>query len=196
MILSCSDSMWSMVRRMRSSRWSNVMPGWSLARRFLEEKSFAEVGAALGTSEAAAKMRVGRALEKLRAAFAQKRVIVPASALAVALSACGAPAAPAGLSTSVARAALGQQASSNLLLSETLKAMKWTKLKSTAVAGVLTLLFAACVVVLWQNINQRMHRQSLVVATFDPMAGEWEGIFELRGDDLPAAVRQTAKLTI
>ena len=33
MILSCSDSMWSMVRRMRSRRWSNVMQGWSMARR-------------------------------------------------------------------------------------------------------------------------------------------------------------------
>jgi RNA polymerase sigma factor (sigma-70 family) len=38
----------------------------ALVLRFFENKNFAEVGAALGASEDAAKMRVNRALEKLR----------------------------------------------------------------------------------------------------------------------------------
>jgi hypothetical protein len=40
--------------------------------RFIEGRSFKEVSAALGTSEAGAKMRVNRALEKLREFFNQR----------------------------------------------------------------------------------------------------------------------------
>src|SRR6267378_3517205 len=38
----------------------------AILMRFIENRSFAEVAVAMGTSEAAAKMRTGRALEKLR----------------------------------------------------------------------------------------------------------------------------------
>ncbi len=41
----------------------------ALVLRYFENKNFADVGAALGASEDAAKMRVGRALEKLRKFF-------------------------------------------------------------------------------------------------------------------------------
>ncbi len=46
----------------------------ALVLRFFENKNFAEVGAALGASEDAAKMRVNRALEKLRKFFTKRGV--------------------------------------------------------------------------------------------------------------------------
>ena len=46
----------------------------ALVLRFFENKTFAEVGATLGASEDAAKMRVNRALEKLRKFFTKRGV--------------------------------------------------------------------------------------------------------------------------
>ena len=49
--------------------------------RFFESKQMAEVGATLGVSEAAAKMRVGRAIEKLRIFFVRRGVTCSATGL-------------------------------------------------------------------------------------------------------------------
>ena len=46
----------------------------ALVLRFFENKNCAEVGTALGASEDAAKMRVNRALEKLRKFFTKRGV--------------------------------------------------------------------------------------------------------------------------
>jgi len=74
--------------------------------RFFEGKSIRETGAALGTTEAAAQMRVGRALEKMRAHFARGGVTVAAGALALVLSARPSEAAPVGLAARVTGPAL------------------------------------------------------------------------------------------
>src|SRR4051812_47704337 len=54
--------------------------------RFYERKSHAEVGAALGVSEAAAKVRVGRAVAKLRSILTKHGVTATAAALAASLA--------------------------------------------------------------------------------------------------------------
>jgi RNA polymerase sigma factor (sigma-70 family) len=69
--------------------------------RFFQQRSFAEVGAALGMGENAARMRTERALEKLRAAMVRRGVRSTAEALGVALGVHGVMAAPAGTGTSV-----------------------------------------------------------------------------------------------
>jgi len=69
--------------------------------RFFEGKTMRETGAALGTTEAAAQMRVNRALEKMRAHFARGGVTVAAGALALVLSARPSEAAPTGLAARV-----------------------------------------------------------------------------------------------
>lgn len=74
--------------------------------RFFKNASFAEVGAAIGLSENAARMRVERALDKLRAAFRRHGIISTAAALELALAAQPAAAAPVGLGSSVTAAAL------------------------------------------------------------------------------------------
>lgn len=55
--------------------------------RYLERRSLAEVGHALGISESAAHMRVQRAVEKMRAFFGRRGVTLTAAALGIVLSA-------------------------------------------------------------------------------------------------------------
>ena len=69
--------------------------------RYFENRQFAEVGAKLGLNENAARMRVERALEKLRAIFV-KRGITAATALASVISANAVQMAPAGLAATLA----------------------------------------------------------------------------------------------
>ena len=74
--------------------------------RFFEGRPFAEIGEAYGLSEDAARMRVERALEKLRTRLARRGVTSTSVALSFALTAQGTAAAPAGLAASVTGAAL------------------------------------------------------------------------------------------
>jgi RNA polymerase sigma factor (sigma-70 family) len=74
--------------------------------RFYEGRPFAEVGAALRLTDDAARMRVDRALEKLRGLLAKRGVTSTAAALATVLANQAVSAAPAGLAASVTGAAL------------------------------------------------------------------------------------------
>lgn len=74
--------------------------------RFFRELSFSEIGATLRVSEDAARMRVTRSLEKLRAALARRGMTSTTAALAVALASQVGMAAPAGLVATVTTAAL------------------------------------------------------------------------------------------
>jgi RNA polymerase sigma factor (sigma-70 family) len=70
--------------------------------RFFETRSLAEVGAAIGVSENTARMRVDRALEKLRRQLARHGITSTAAALGVALANQPLVAAPAGLAATAA----------------------------------------------------------------------------------------------
>ena len=74
--------------------------------RFFEGRSHAEVGAAIGLAENSARMRVERALEKLRERLAQRGITSTATALGVALAQQPAIAAPVGLAASISGGAL------------------------------------------------------------------------------------------
>ena len=74
--------------------------------RFFEGRAFAEVGAELAVSEDAARVRVNRALEKLRGLLARRGVTSTSAALAVALGGQAMAATPAGLAATVAGSAL------------------------------------------------------------------------------------------
>lgn len=71
--------------------------------RYFERRAFAEIGRALHVTEDAARMRVDRALEKLRTLLARRGVSSTAVALATALGSQVA-AAPAGLATAISGA--------------------------------------------------------------------------------------------
>src|SRR5438093_3299096 len=59
----------------------------AVALRFFDDKSMKEIGAALGASEDATKMRVNRAVEKLRIFFTRRGIVCSAAALTAAISA-------------------------------------------------------------------------------------------------------------
>ena len=118
----------------------------ALVLRFFENKSLAEVGAALGASEDAAKMRVNRALEKLRKLFGKRGVALSATLIAGAVSASSVQAAPAGLAATISTVAIAKGAAAGgstlTLVKGALKIMAWTKAKMTIAIGVSVLLAA------------------------------------------------------
>jgi RNA polymerase sigma factor (sigma-70 family) len=102
-----------------SAKWNEIRPviDWALGRlspndreavlrRFFHGQDFAEIGGALRLSEAAARMRVERALDRLRSALARRGVVSTAAALTTTLTTQGAFAAPVGLAPSIAAAAV------------------------------------------------------------------------------------------
>ena len=110
--------------------------------RFFEGKNFKEVGAALGATEDAAKMRVNRALEKLRKFFTKRGVVSTTAIIAGAISANSIQAAPMVLAKSVTSVAIAKGAAASgstlILIKGALKLMAWTKAKTTiVVAGVI-----------------------------------------------------------
>ena len=177
--------------------------------RFFENKTFAEVAATMGTTEPAAKMRVGRALERLRTALAREGVAASGAVLAILLAANAAPTIPAGLSASISSAALAggavSQQSLAALVKGALKIMAWNKVRNIGVAVALILLAGGGgAFVAWRHgviqhlvaLRHGTAQQQPIVRTFEPMAGNWEGTFEMRGDDLPEPTRERAALNI
>ena len=82
----------------------------AILQRYFEGKPFLQIGAKLGLSENAARMRVERALEKLRTLLAVRGVAAPAAALAAVLGAQAVSAAPAALLSTVVGASLATAA--------------------------------------------------------------------------------------
>ncbi len=141
--------------------------------RHFEQRPLAEVGARLGLSENAARMRVDRALDKLHAKLAKRGVTSTAAALAVALSGQAVTAAPAALTSAVTTAALAAAVTTTSTFG-LFTFMAATKLKLTA--GVLLLALTGTAVVLQHRSLQRQHaentalRQQIAQLTEDAQA--------------------------
>jgi RNA polymerase sigma factor (sigma-70 family) len=75
--------------------------------RFYQGQSHQEIGQALGITEDAAKMRLSRAVEKLRRFFAKRGAAMPMAGFTTLLVAHAVEAAPAGLGTAVAASCMG-----------------------------------------------------------------------------------------
>src|SRR3954465_10088390 len=106
----------------------------AVALRFFDDKSMKEIGAALGASEDAVKMRVNRAVEKLRIFFTRRGIVCSATALTAAISANSVQAAPMGLAVTISTAA----AHAGIALTTTAtvtKAIAITTTQKTLIAG-------------------------------------------------------------
>src|SRR5208282_2687162 len=106
----------------------------ALVLRFFEGRNFKEVGVVLGASEDAAKMRVNRALEKLRNFFTKRGVSSTTAIIARAISANSIHAAPVALAKSVTAVGIVKGAAASgstlTLIKGALKIMAWAKAKT------------------------------------------------------------------
>jgi RNA polymerase sigma factor (sigma-70 family) len=129
--------------------------------RFFEGRNFGEVGAALGASEDAAKMRVNRALEKLREFFTKRGVSSTTAIIAGTITTNSVQAAPVALAKSITAVAIAKGAAASgstlTLIKGALKIMAWTKAKTAIITGVVVLLAAGTSTVTIKEIQK--HRQ-------------------------------------
>ena len=132
----------------------------ALVLRFFENKNFAEVGAALGASEDAAKMRVQRALEKLRKIFTKRGLAHSSVAIAGAISANSVSAAPVGLAVKISAVAMAKGAAAGTatltLVKGALKIMAWTNMKTAVVIGASILFAVGTTVVIEKSRAERV----------------------------------------
>lgn len=105
---SATDPEWPRLRPVLDTALAGLGAGdrEAILLRFFEGRTFGDVGAVLGLGENAARMRVERALEKLRRRLARYGITSTAAALAVVLTQQPVVAAPAGLAAAVAGASL------------------------------------------------------------------------------------------
>lgn len=97
--------------------------------RFFEQKDFRSVGDELGSNEEAARKRVHRALDKLRALLSRRGVALSATALTATLATGAVTAAPAGMAASISTAALASAAAGGGMALTLLQIMSMSKLK-------------------------------------------------------------------
>jgi len=146
----------------------------AIVLRFLEGRDFKEVGAALGATEDGGRMRVNRALEKLRVFLARRGVALSVAVIAGALSANAVQAAPPVLLGAVAGAAAkgaSVTTTTATLIKGTLKLMAMTKLKIAALTGVCILLTAGTATVAVKVMRTPRPPGVAGATTPDPAAG-------------------------
>src|ERR1039457_374532 len=140
--------------------------------RFFEGRNFAEVGAALGASEDAAKMRVNRALEKLHRYFSKRGVSSTRAIIAGVVPVNCIQAAPVALATSVTAVALAKGAAASgstlTLIKGALKIMAWTKAKTVIVAGAGILLAAGTTTITVKEIHQHYEDSQWDIGQINP----------------------------
>ncbi|HTV42500.1 MAG TPA: sigma-70 family RNA polymerase sigma factor [Candidatus Sulfotelmatobacter sp.] len=121
----------------------------AIVLRFFQNHSLAEVGMAIGASEDAAKMRVNRALEKLRKFFYKRGVVSTTAIIAGAIAANSVQAAPAGLAQTISAVTVAKgsaaSASTLMLVKGALKVMAWSKARTVAITSAAFLFTASSV---------------------------------------------------
>ena len=125
--------------------------------RYFEQRTLAEVGAALGMSEDGARLRVNRALDKLHAKLGKAGVTLGAALVASAVATHSVQSAPAALVAKVSvLAAKGAATTLSIttLVKGTLNIMAWTKAPTVVVASLGVLLVAGTTTVILEQTIQ------------------------------------------
>jgi hypothetical protein len=139
--------------------------------RFFHGKSFREIGTVLGANEDAAKMRVSRALEKLRKYFSARGVDSTSATIAGAIASGSIQAAPSALAKTVTAVALVKGATASASITALAKgALAWSKMQVIlAVGGAILLATGTGVVttgvIHWPRLTHGPDLQ-----------GTWEGV--------------------
>jgi len=150
----------------------------ALVLRFFQNKSLAEVGAALGVEERAAQKRVGRALERLRKFFSRRGITLTTGAIAGAVASNSVQSAPAGLAAAITAAALSGNVISTAAVAAATKAIAMTLLQKTVVTAALVVTVGAGIFEAHENSQLRSQYKNLQAQqaplTAQIEALEWE----------------------
>src|SRR5579872_101849 len=123
--------------------------------RYFESFDFAAVGEALGTTQNAARMRVERSLEKLRAILEKRGLTTTSAALAATFSEWAAKATPAELPRILVASAMSQAANSGTAMSPLAKL--WTAINSKVVgAAAMFAVFAGAIYVVQDAARHKL----------------------------------------
>jgi RNA polymerase sigma factor (sigma-70 family) len=133
----------------------------ALLLRYFQDRRFAEVGSHLGLTEDAARMRVDRALDKLRALLARRQITSTTAALGLILASQPGVAVPASLLASVTGAALAGAGTVGVGTAAILVFMK-TKTAIATLAAVLAVGFAV-----YETREARHQRTAATAATLE-----------------------------
>lgn len=129
--------------------------------RYFQNKTLNEVGAALNLTENAARMRVDRALDKLRGKLAHHGITTTAAALAAVVAANAVQAAPAGLAATISAAAVAGSAVQASTLIVATKTIAMTTLQKTIVAAALAAAVGTGIYAVHQSAQLRGQLRSL-----------------------------------
>jgi RNA polymerase sigma factor (sigma-70 family) len=137
--------MWSHIRPLLDGALEGLAENdrRAIVLRYFEERSLREVGEVMGVTEEAARQRVWRATERLRAAFAARGVAVPSVSIVAAISSHAIHAAPPALAAVVTKAAIGAGATTVAapwLTKGAIYLMAWTKTQLGIAAAAAALL--------------------------------------------------------
>lgn len=128
------SSRWNEIRPMLDAALADLKPADrdAVLLRFFENRGYADIAARLQIGDDAARMRVDRALERMRIRLARHGIASTAGALGTVLTMQAAVVAPSTMATSIARAALAHAATTPAV--GVLQALMGTKTTLGAVA--------------------------------------------------------------
>jgi RNA polymerase sigma factor (sigma-70 family) len=133
----------------------------AIVLRFFQNRSLAEVGATLGASEDATRMRVNRALEKMRKFFVRRGVTISSAAIAGAISAHSIQATPAGLAAIISANAVSGTTITSAAVVAAMKAIAMTTFQKAIVTAALVATVGAGIFEAHQNSASQKQIQNL-----------------------------------
>ena len=151
----------------------------ALLLRFFQDQGLREVGAALGISEDAARMRVNRSLGKLHSLLLKRSLTLSAATLGTALATEAVTVPPAGLAAAIAGAALASVPAAGGTTLTLVKLFAMTKLKVGIVGAILVACVAIPVAVQHQSRNQLREEKRSVQERVEQLVAENERLSNL-----------------
>ncbi len=145
----------------------------ALVLRYLENRSWREVGEDLGIAEDAARMRVNRALERLRAVLERRGIAVTSVLLATIITSSTASVVPAALGAAITSTAMAAITAATLTQSTIITTMNWLNAKAAAaIAG--AALVAGSGTYFWQQqkINRSNEENRAFMAQEEKLAAD------------------------
>lgn len=153
--------------------------------RFIYGKNVKEVGAVLGANEGATRLRLHRAMEKLRRFFDKRGIVSTSEILAGAISMHAVQPTPIGLAKTATAFALAKAPAIShttlTLIKGASKIIAWTKVKTTVVAGAVILLATGTTSVIIKEIWNRTDMHPRPVPLKTAATGTIKGQFLARG---------------